>query len=301
MSKLDRLVWAEGLAVRAYGVRVGLRASEPGVLDPLIERLPPTWKSAASPLVDRMYSYVAGGSRPNSRIRRYHLLYIDHARVVRDARSIAPCLEALEIDARHTVAALSPQRVFVHAGVVGWGGRAIVIPGASFSGKTSLVAALVRRGATYYSDEYAPIDRYGRVHPFAKPLSIRGDGERSAEELGGIAGRRPLDIRAIVEAPFRPGAGWRPRERSEGHGALALLSQALTGRTDPARTMSAVRAAADGALVLSGGRGEADETAERLLQRLSSLTPNPLPGIESRAAGRQWTEEHNGAVAVGST
>src|SRR4051795_2847365 len=34
----------------------------------------------------------------------------------------------------------SPRRVFIHAGVVGWNGGAILIPGASFSGKTRLVA-----------------------------------------------------------------------------------------------------------------------------------------------------------------
>src|SRR3954452_24366319 len=268
MEKLDRLVWAEGLSVRAYGVQLGLRASEPGVPEPFLDRLPPEWKPASSPLVDRMYSYVVGGQDPGSRVRRFHLLYIDHARVARD-RSIEPCLDAFELDTRHTVAALSPRRVFVHAGVVGWGGGAIVIPGASFSGKTRLVVELVRRGATYYSDEYAPSDRHGRVHPFAKPLSIRGDGERSAEEPGCAAGRRPLPVRAILEAPYREGARWRPRERSAGQGALALLSQALPARGDPPRTMSAVRAAASGALVLSGTRGEADEMADRLLARVA--------------------------------
>jgi hypothetical protein len=269
MEKLDRLVWAEGLSVRAYGVQLGLRASEPGVLGPLLERLPPEWKPAASPRVERMYSYIAGGQEPGSRVRRFHLLYIDHARVARE-HTLDRCLEALEIDARHTVAALSKQRVFIHAGVVGWNGGAIVIPGASFSGKTSLVAELVRRGAAYYSDEYAALDRHGRVHPFAKALSIRGDGERSPEELGGVGGRRPLPVRAIVEAPYREGARWRPRSRSAAEGALALLSQALPGRTDPARTLSAVRAAASGALVLSGPRGEAAAMAERLLARVAA-------------------------------
>src|SRR3954447_23379092 len=124
MQELDRLVWAEGLSVRAYGVQLGLRASEPGVLDPLLERLPPEWKPASSPFVDRLYSYVAGGEGPGSRVRRVHLLYIDNARVARD-RPIDPCLDAGEVDSRHTVAALSQQRVFVHAGVVGWKGGAI--------------------------------------------------------------------------------------------------------------------------------------------------------------------------------
>jgi hypothetical protein len=239
------------------------------VLEPLLARLPPEWKPASSPVVDRMYSYVAGGQAPGSRVRRFHILYIDHARVTRD-RAIDPCLDALEVDARHTVAAMSKQRVFIHAGVVGWGGGAIVIPGVSFSGKTTLVAELVRRGAAYYSDEYAAIDRHGRVHPFAKPLSIRGDGERRPEDLGGIGGRRPLPVRAIVQAPYRQGARWRPRERPASQGALALLSYAIPGRSDPARTMSAARAAASGALVLSGPRGEAAEMAERLLARLAA-------------------------------
>src|SRR5947207_3319880 len=86
MEQLDRLVWAEGLSVRAYGVQLGLRASEPGVLGPLTERLPPEWKPASSPVVDRMYSYVAGGQAPGSRVRRFHILYIDHARVARYPR-----------------------------------------------------------------------------------------------------------------------------------------------------------------------------------------------------------------------
>jgi hypothetical protein len=270
MEELDRLVWAEGLSVRAYGVKLGLRASEPGVLGPLVDRLPPGWKPAASPVVDRMYSYIAGGQAPGSKVRRFHILYIDHARVGRD-HSIDSSLDALEVDARHTVAVLSPQRVFIHAGVVGWDGGAIVIPGASYSGKTTLVAELVRRGARYYSDEYAAIDRHGRVHPFAKPLSIRGHGERTPEELGGVGGRRPLPVSAIVRAPYREGAHWRPREQSAAQGALTLLSNALPARGEPARTMSAVRTAASGAVVLAGPRGEAGEMADRLLARAAGL------------------------------
>ena len=37
------------------------------------------------------------------------------------------------------------------------------------------MAALVRAGAEYYSDEFAPLDAGGLVHPFAKPLSIRNE------------------------------------------------------------------------------------------------------------------------------
>ena len=55
------------------------------------------------------------------------------------------------------ISVLFPDPVFPT--IVTWGrGRAIVIPGRTFSGKSTLVAELVRAGATYYSDEYAVED-----------------------------------------------------------------------------------------------------------------------------------------------
>ena len=58
--------------------------------------------------------------------------------------------------------------------------------------------ALLRAGATYYSDEYALLDESGRVHPFARKLSLRQpDGARplrcTANELGAPTGTEPLD------------------------------------------------------------------------------------------------------------
>jgi hypothetical protein len=61
----------------------------------------------------------------------------------------------------------------VHAGAVVLGERALLMPGATHAGKSSLVAELLRRGATYFSDEYALIDSEGRVHPYPRPLLLR--------------------------------------------------------------------------------------------------------------------------------
>ena len=74
---------------------------------------------------------------------------------------------------RLTIAEFAVRRVFIHGGPVGWKGKAIVLPARSFEGKTTLVAELVKLGASYLSDEYAVVDETGFVHPFAKPLSIR--------------------------------------------------------------------------------------------------------------------------------
>ena len=98
----------------------------------------------------------------------------------------------LDAQVRMFIAANTRDWIFVHAGAVACGGRAVVLPGESFSGKTTLVAALVQAGASYYSDEYAVLDADGRVHPYARRLSIRSDGgeptqERHVGELGGVA------------------------------------------------------------------------------------------------------------------
>lgn len=67
----------------------------------------------------------------------------------------------------------APRHVFLHAGIVGWHGRAIVFPGRRGMGKTSLVQAFLRRGATYLSDDMAVIDSHGLVLPYPLPLSVR--------------------------------------------------------------------------------------------------------------------------------
>src|SRR5436189_5388239 len=223
MDKLDRLGWAAGLAFDAYGLRIGVRVNRPEALECLSERLPPGWKPSSSKIVDRLFSLWLGRQRGSA--RGYHLRY---AGTVRRARTLSldEALDTLESDLRQTVAAFSRDRVFVLAGVVGWHGGAILIPGRSYSGKTSLVRELVRAGATYYSDEFAVLDARGRVHPFAKPLSIREGGEtrrRSAEALGGMVATGPLPIGLIALSTYREAARWRPVEISPGQGLLALI------------------------------------------------------------------------------
>src|SRR5215217_1450746 len=75
-------------------------------------------------------------------------------------------LTMLEGQIRGQVAIRAPERTFVHAGAIEHEGRAIIFPGHSFSGKTTLTEAFVRAGATYYSDEFAVLDNDGRVHPY---------------------------------------------------------------------------------------------------------------------------------------
>jgi len=212
------------------------------------------------------------GPRPG--LRHYHLLYSGAARLVRTL-DLSEALEGLEADLHNYVAVAARKRVFVHAGVVGWKGRALLIPGRSFSGKTTLVAALVKAGATYYSDEFAVLDEKGRVYPFPKQLSIRGEeggkGKRCAvKALGGRAGSRPLPVGLILVSNYRKDARWRPRSLSAGRGALALLDNTVPARLRPEAAMAVVQQVVSNAPVLKGVRGEADEVAAAVLSRIGA-------------------------------
>jgi hypothetical protein len=272
MAKLDRLGWADGICFHSYGLRVGIRVNQPAVLERLPEHLPPGWKPAASPVVDHLYSLRVATTGRATAVRSFNLLYAGAARLAR-TRDLEEIFEPLESDLQMFVAEWARRRVFVHAGVVGWRGRAILIPGMSLSGKSTLVAALVRAGATYYSDEFAVLDDQGRVHPYARRLSLRreeGGSPRRCEpeEFGGRAGRQPLPVGLIAVTAYRAGARWRPRPLSPGQAVLALLANTVPARRRPAAVLAALQQVACHAVSLRGPRGEAEDIARPLMIKL---------------------------------
>jgi hypothetical protein len=272
MKKLDRLGWAAGLAFESYGVRVGIRARHTADLQALPKLFPPTWRVLDTERVDTLYSFLMGGPGPRPGARRFHLLYRGAWRMARTLH-LDEALTALEADLQQQIAELSPRRVFVHAGVVGWRGKAIVVPGRTLSGKSTLTAALVRAGATYYSDEYAVLDSRGRVHPFARALLLRQENGAQAlrlhaEDLGGCRGTEPLPVGLVVASRYRLGASWRPRRCTKGQGMLALLANTVPARLKPRMVLAALRRAIEPAEIWRGPRGDATATAKLLLDRL---------------------------------
>jgi len=278
MAKIDRLGWAAGFAIESYGARVGVRVNDPCVLDEMAARFPPGWKPARCEVVDRLYSLFAAADSSRTRgLRRFNLLYGDVSRLTR-THDLSEALEAFESDLQLYVAATARRRLFVHAGVVGWRGRAVVLPGRSFAGKTTLVAALVRAGATYYSDEYAVFDRAGRVHPYARPLALReGAGGRrrklAVEALDGAVGERALPVRLVIVSEYREGARFRARRLSQGQGLLAILANTVSARRQPEAALGVLQKVSAGARVYKGARGEADAAAASILKLLDEERP----------------------------
>lgn len=272
MAKIDRLGWANGLSFTAYGVRVGLRVNDSAILDQIVARLPPGSKPSPIQVVDHLYSLTGFPKSANGKVRRFNLGYWNLVRFAR-SRSFEDLLNQFESHVQLTVAEYAPRRVFVHAGVVAWKGAAILIPGLSYSGKTTLVSELIRAGATYYSDEYAVIDERGRVHPYPRPLGIRSPeagpaAKVEAKELGAEVGSRPLRAGLIISTSFKEGARWRPRELTRGKGVLEMLSNTVSARTQPELALNVLPRALEDAKILKGVRGEARDIVDSILEKI---------------------------------
>ncbi len=252
---------------------MGVRVTDTSLLEHLEQRLPPASRVSDTPSVEGLFSVLGGSASKKSNVRRYHILYANSVMLARTLNA-AEVLDEFESFLHLYVAARSRQKLFVHAGAVGWNGRAILLPGPSHSGKSSLVAELVRRGATYYSDDMVPLDRHGRVHAYPKPLMLRSESGRQRlrpEDLGGVAGRDPLPVGAIVLANYRPGARWRPRKLTPGDAMLSVLSNTVPVRRRAGDSLSILGLAiANASNVWKGARGEAYEMAPALLSKAMS-------------------------------
>ena len=263
MEKVDRLGWADGMAFKAFGVRIGIRVSEKGFAKQIKRVLPPGWEPLTTTKVEHLFSLCIGGTSPRSKIRRFHLLYLDSARLSRtmDLREV---LKALETNLQFIVSLKAPKRLFVHAGVVAWGNRAILIPGPSFSGKSTLVSELVRAGAVYYSDEYAVLDERGRVHAYPRPLVTRNGGAERGGSKSKKEKLKPLPVAMILVTRYKSGARWRPRALTPAQAALELLANTVAARPRPQFAMETIKKALRQVQALKSVRGDAEQVVNAL-------------------------------------
>lgn len=185
----------------------------------------------------------------------------------------ADIFEALERRIHFYLANHCQGVVFVHAGAVAWQGRVILIPGSSFSGKSTLTHQLVQEGAEYLSDEYAVIDQTGAVHPFPRPIALRVDGGQrlSPEHLCAI----PSPVVAVIATRYQAGRSWKPTELSPGRAAMELMAHTVTARKAPGLALSCLSTCVQNAIFWAGPRGDARQTARLILRRLTSKGMHP--------------------------
>ena len=267
-TSFDGVALPAAIYLDAYGVPIELRASDAELLGALWQVVPPS-ASITGPAADATtYALVAANGA--------YLLSVDRRRIAESVR-LDEILALLESALHFQVAVAARPRLFVHAGVVGWNGGAIVLPGRTHAGKSSLVAALVRAGATYYSDEYAVLGEDGLVYPFARALGMRDETGRTRRvdplTIGDV-GAVPLPVTRVIATRHVAGGDWRVAPMSPGETVLALLDNTLAARSRPADALRILAAVARRASGFRGHRGDATAAVEQILTISSSDQSN---------------------------
>ncbi len=158
----------------------------------------------------------------------------------------------------------------VHAGAVGWAGRGLLLPGGTHAGKSSLVAELLRRGATYYSDEYALIDGEGRLHAYPRPLLLRdGSPEQvavTAEACGAATGKAPAAVGWILALAYRSESEWDVAAVPQSEGLLTLLRNTPHVLAESPELLGVFGRAVAGARCYRGFRPDTRVAADEILR-----------------------------------
>jgi hypothetical protein len=283
--------WQHLLPLTLYGIRYTIHTNDLGVLTNIVDYLPPRSKWCAAKCAHQTYSLLASNADPtvflgrhsargpyghlsepaltpsgsSSRINADHTtayaLYCGSTCLI-CSDDLSQILLMLESHLNIFVAAWAHRRLFVHAGVVQWRNVAIILPGRSFTGKTTLVHALISAGARYYSDEYAVFDSDGRVHAFQRPLSIRdnyGGQKRRLKVPRTDAGGAAIPVGLIVNCCYREGAAWSVTPVSSGAAMLALLANTVPARHRPVLALSILSKVVRNAKTVTGVRGDAED------------------------------------------
>lgn len=155
--------------------------------------------------------------------------------------------------------------VAVHAAMLVHDGRAIVVPGPSLAGKTTLALAAIEAGITVTSDEYALVDPVsGLVHGWPRPLRIRrGDGRVERQALPPSCDE-PVPVGTVAAVRYDPGGPpIGPIGRADA--AIAVLENCVCGASRPSDSFDAAVRITSEARSLGGSHADAARALEQLL------------------------------------
>ncbi|MCW2530269.1 MAG: hypothetical protein JWM76_5129 [Pseudonocardiales bacterium] len=174
------------------------------------------------------------------------------------------------------VAQHAPGLIFVHAAAVSFDGHALLVPGRTLSGKSTLAAALVQAGGTYLSDEFAGLTSDGLVVPYARALQIRETDTMpsyrwSAGDMPAVASG-PLPVALILNTEFTVAGRTRFEPMSPSAMMASLMGNTLAAQARTQEMLVHCAAAVKNAIGLSGPRGEAGEAASILLDHLRAVS-----------------------------
>jgi hypothetical protein len=266
---------------QSFGVKIGIEAEKILYLKKIYRLLEKTFPGGFEKVREKEIEYrFIIKSNKTEKGERFELFRNDE-KVIEDAGGEF-FFQMVESEVRLTVAEFAVSKVFLHAGVVAWKNQAIIIPAKSYSGKSTLVAELVKRGAVYYSDEYAVLDAAGNVQPFPKWLSLRGiidpdtQLECSVESIGGIAGTKTIPVGMVLIAQYKKEKKipkrWNPRRLSSGQAMMEILRHTVPIRNKPKIVLEVLNKLTSRAIIIKTVRWEAKDFANTLLNYFNIQT-----------------------------
>ncbi len=171
----DEAAAARSLGVRCRHYRIGpVPVSIHSIVPDALDAYHALYRSyeVTSPFPESLRIEVVAMRSHRTGRRYYHIRGGDEEEfIVRSKDRILPHVEAT---INLLIARYLPDYLQIHASVVCRDGAAVVFPGKPGAGKTTLAAALLARGWSYSTDEFALIEpRTHLLFPYPKALSIK--------------------------------------------------------------------------------------------------------------------------------
>jgi hypothetical protein len=184
--------------------------------------------------------------------------------------------DRLESDLGLFAAERVADRVAIHAALAVVDGVAVLLPGRSFAGKTTLGLALADAGATLASDEYALVDpTTGLVTGWPRPARVR-EGVKGSRRVPVAPTIDPTPVGLVALLRYRADdvdavtPDDAPLTRADA--VVAVLDETVCARSRLGLSLDAALAVTRGDLV-RGTRGAADEAAAWLIARVAGKVP----------------------------
>lgn len=158
--------------------------------------------------------------------------------------------------------------VAVHAAVIVSGSLALLVPGASGVGKSTLCVAAAAAGAAVLTDEYALLDpASGLVSGWRRRVRVRQPGG-GVDRLDLAVESGPVQVGLLAFLAHAPDSAptWAPITGAEA--VLGLLANTVCAQSRPDEALDAALAVARSARAVAGSRGEAADTVVELLALL---------------------------------
>lgn len=237
----------------------------------------------AEEVVERLRRYVpldfteaTDGPVKREFVIHERLLRIDGSVDEATRRGLVGPVEALCSAIELLMAEFSRQYLFVHSGVVARGDQAVLFPGRTHAGKTTVAGAFARAGWTYLSDEFALVDAEGKIGAYPRPPSVRHTwgavGHREMPEGWLVAPRESRwQLDAVLFLRFDAASGLDVRPLSRAETVLRLLDNTGAAHHDAPFVMDRLVAATEDVRAWEGTRGDVASAFPLLLRLLNAV------------------------------